>query len=442
MRPSIHTVPVNLVADGRPALVVGYGKVGRRKAGFLADCGVGVVVVSPDCESVERDGISFVGRGFVDEDCVGKMVVFACTSDKRVNRRILDAARKAGTPCCCADMNWASGDFVTPAVTRHGGATVAVSTNGASCSSAKELRQSIGRFLESMGDRRLTVIGTDDRLLASDRRAGCHALAGDRRSVSRFILGLKGVEGVVVLNTCTRVEAVIDGDVDIGLVRRIMGLGDLRDGEFFVLDESDAFRHLVKVSAGLESAWAGEFHIVRQVKDALDDAVSAGTMSGRLKGVFDEVLRVSKAVRHATEGLLDVKEIEATAVDYLASRIDLRSSRIVVLGSGALGASVANLLRGCDVAVMHHGDEIPACDALVCALSASGPVVADSVPGRLVLDLGMPPNCSPEVGAISLDALKDWRRAETGAVDAAIARADEVIDAEMLAMEEVGHGFK
>lgn len=98
MRPSIHTVPVNLVADGRPALVVGYGKVGRRKAGFLADCGVGVVVVSPDCESLERDGISFVGREFSDGDCVGKMVVFACTSDKHVNRRILDAARMVGVP--------------------------------------------------------------------------------------------------------------------------------------------------------------------------------------------------------------------------------------------------------------------------------------------------------------------------------------------------------
>ncbi len=442
MRPSIHTVPVNLVADGRPALVVGYGKVGRRKAGFLADCGVGVVVVSPDCESLERDGISFVGREFSDGDCVGKMVVFACTSDKHVNRRILDAARMVGVPCCCADMNWANGDFVTPAVTRYGGATVAVSTNGASCSSAKAIRQSIGQFLKSRGAGRLTVVGTDDRLLASDRRAGCHALSGDRRSMSRFILGLKGVEGVVVLNTCTRVEAVIDGDVDVAMVRRIMGFGDLRSDEFFVLGESDAFRHLVKVSAGLESAWAGEFHIVRQVKDALDEAISAGTMSGRLKGVFDEVLRVSKAVRHATEDMLDVKEIEATAVDYLASRIDLRSSRIVVLGSGTLGTSVANLLRGSDVAVIHHGDEIPACDALVCALSASAPLVVDNVPGRLVLDLGMPPNCSPEVGAVSLDALKDWRRTETGAVDAAIARADDVIDAEMNAMEEAGHGFK
>ncbi len=441
MRPSVHTVPVNLVAGPRPALVVGYGKVGRRKTAFLRDCGVDVVVVSPDAGGLEERGVEFVGREFRDEDCAGRMVAFACTSDKRVNRRILEAARRAGTPCCCADMNWADGDFVTPAVTRAGGATVAVSTNGASCAGAKALRQAIGRFLDGMGAGRLMVVGTDDHLLASGRRAACHALLGDAESASRAIFSLKGVAGAAVLSTCTRVEAVVDGDVDEGLVRRMMGLASLREGERFALEGAEAFRHLVKVCAGLGSAWAGEFHVVRQVKDALDAAVSAGTAGGRIRGVFDEVLRVSKLVRHATEGLLDVREIEATAVDYLSSRLDLRTARIAVLGSGALGASVARMLGGCDVAVVHHGEALPDCDALVCALSAPGPVVTSRVPGRVVLDLGMPPNCTEEVGAVSLDVLKDWRRAETGAVDAALAAADEVIDGELKAMEEAGRGF-
>ena len=73
-------------------------------------------------------------------------------------------------------MNWANGDFVTPAVMRYGGATVAVSTNGASCSSAKAIRQSIGQFLKSRGAGRLTVVGTDDRLLASAPQSSAVAL--------------------------------------------------------------------------------------------------------------------------------------------------------------------------------------------------------------------------------------------------------------------------
>lgn len=443
MRPSRHTVPINLIANGRPALVVGYGKVGRRKVGLLVDCGIDVVVVdpNPDLDKDAAERVTFVSREFRDEDCSGKMVVFACTGDKHVNRTVLDASRKAGVPCCCSDMNWADGDFVTPAVTRFGDATVAVSTNGASCSNAKALRQSIERFLQTKPQGRIVLVGTDDKLLASERRASCHMSSCGKMSILRLLYGLKGVDGVVVLNTCSRIEAVIHGDVDASLVRHVMGLGGLSDSECFTLYGADAFRHLVKVSSGLESAWAGEFHIVKQIKDALEEAASSGCMDGRLKGLFDDVLRVSKSVRHATEDLLDVKEIEYTAVDYLASRIDLGSSRIVILGSGALGTSVANLLRGKDVTVIHHGDEVPKCDVLVCALSATAPVITERVPNRLVLDLGMPPNCATGVGAVSLDVLKDWRRRETGAIDEAVGRADCVIDAEVRAMEEVGHGF-
>ena len=50
MRPIRNTLPVNLIADARPALVVGYGKVGQRKVKFLRECGVRVTVVAPDAE--------------------------------------------------------------------------------------------------------------------------------------------------------------------------------------------------------------------------------------------------------------------------------------------------------------------------------------------------------------------------------------------------------
>lgn len=436
MRPTRHTVPVNLVADGRPAFVAGYGKVGRRKVAFLSECGVDVVVVSPDAPCATEGGIEFIAREFRETDCEGKMVVFACTDDKHVNRSILEAARKAGVPCCCSDMNWADGDFVTPAVTRFGDATVAISTSGASCSNAKALRQSIGEFLKSKANGRLAVIGTDDTMLDSRRRAPLHLDAPGRAETLKFILALKGVEGAVVLNTCNRVEAVVDGDADAGLLRKIMGFGGLGDGEFFVLEGREAFRHIVNVTAGMKSAWVGEFHIVKQVKDALDESAAAGGLNGRLKGIFDEVLRISKNVRHATAELLDVKEIETTAVDYLSRHIDPETAKICILGSGKLGTSVAEHLCGKNVRIVHHGEEIPACDALVCALSAPEPVVRESVPGRIVLDLGMPPNCSPEAGAVSLDELKDWRRMETGAADEAAKRAAAVIDMELQSMEE------
>ena len=441
MRPIRNTLPVNLIADARPALVVGYGKVGQRKVKFLRECGVRVTVVAPDAEPDDDNATSFLRRPFAPGDCKGAFVVFACTDDKHVNRAVLEEARREGVPCCCADLNWAEGDFTTPAVVRAAGATVAISTNGASCANAKELRHILGDFLQSRDAERILVLGTTDAILPADRRAAYHLPPEARREMAQLLYGMKGVEGLVVLNTCNRVEVAVHGSVAVESVKRLlMRFHRLAENEYFILEGDEALRHLVKVTAGLESAWVGEFHVVSQVKEALEASAAAGMLSGRLKGFFDDVLRLSRDVRHAIGDRLDVKEVEESAVDYLAAKLDLSSARIVVLGSGAVGSAVAKLLAGRHVTVVHHGEALPPCDALVCALSAAAPVVTEAVPGRLVVDLGMPPNCAPSVGAVSLDDLKNWRRAETGALDEALKRAETVIAAAIAERKEQENG--
>ena len=440
MRPIRNTLPVNLIADARPALVVGYGKVGQRKVKFLRECGVRVTVVAPDAEPDEDSEISFLRRPFAPGDCRGTFVVFACTDDKHVNRAVLEEARREGVPCCCADLNWAEGDFTTPAVVRAAGATVAISTNGASCANAKELRHVLDEFLQSRDAERILVLGTTDAILPADRRAAYHLPPEARREMAQLLYGMKGVEGLVVLNTCNRVEVAVHGSVAVESVKRLMRFHRLAENEYFILEGGEALRHLVKVTAGLESAWVGEFHVVSQVKEALEASAAAGMLSGRLKGFFDDVLRLSRDVRHAIGDRLDVKEVEESAVDYLAAHLDLSSARIVVLGSGAVGSAVAKLLEGRHVTVVHHGEALPPCDALVCALSVAVPVVTEVVPGRLVVDLGMPPNCAPSVGAVSLDDLKNWRRAETGALDESLKRAEAVIASAIAERKEQENG--
>ena len=433
MRPLRDTIPVNLICDGRPALVVGYGAVGRRKERFLLASGASVKVVAPDIDAGTAEDGSYVHvrRRFKAGDCKGAFVVFACTDDKHVNRAVLSDARKHGVSCCCADQNWADGDFTTPAVVWFDGATVAVSTNGASCSSAKELRRSIESYLGERKAGKVVVIGTSDEYTSSKRRAAFHMSPEARKEMARFLYGIKGVEGVVVLNTCNRVEVALYGSVDIDLVKRLMRFHRLDDSEYFVLEGAEAFRHVVLVTAGLKSAWAGEFHVVSQVKEALEESAASGMLGGRMKGFFDCALRTAKDVRNAVSGMLEVKEIEATAVDYLSAKVDLSAARIVVLGSGKVGSAVAGLLKGRNVKVVHHGGRIPRCDALVCALSLRDPVVVRRRKGCVIVDLGMPANCSPRSGAVSLDDLKNWRRTQTGAIEGAMRRADEVISSEI-----------
>ena len=433
MRPVRDTIPVNLICDGRFALVVGYGKVGQRKERFLHACGVSVRVVAPDAAPPkEGTGPSqYIKRRFKDGDCKGAFVVFACTDDKHVNRAVLEDARRHNVLCCCADQNWADADFTTPAVARAKGVAVAVSTNGASCAGAKELRRSIESFLDRRESGCVTVIGTSDGFTSSDRRSQFHMSPEARNEMVRFLYDIKGVEGLVALSTCNRVEVALYGNVNVELVKRLMHFHRLGEGEYFILRGEEAFRHVVMVTAGLKSAWTGEFHVVSQVKDALEESKAMGMLDGRLKGFFDDALRTAKKVRRAVEGMLTVKEIESTAVEYLSSRLDPYSSRIVVLGSGKIGTAVAKLLKGGNVKVVHHGERIPPCDALVCALASRTPVVTSPRKGCVILDLGMPPNCSPEVGAVSLDELKNWRRTETGVLDEAMERASKVISAEL-----------
>ena len=426
MRPVRNTVPVNIIADGRPALVVGFGGVGRRKVKFLEDCGVRAEVIAPE-----------INRRFCAGDCAGKLMVFACTDDKHVNRAVLEDARSCGVPCCCADLNWADSDFTTPAVVRSRGATVAVSTNGASCSSAKELRRSLARFLDSRGRGRIAVIGTSDRYLSSGKRSAFHLTADARKEMVGFLREVKGVDGLVVLNTCNRVEAVMHGDVNLEVVKRLMRFHRLDESEYFILEGEDAFRHLVLVTSGLESAWAGEFHVVSQIKSAVEESMDLGVIDGALKGFFDDVLRVARDVRHAVESMLEVDEVEKAAVECHASKVDLETARVVVLGSGEAGRAVAGLLSGKNVSIVHHGDALPPCDALVCALAAPEPVVLTAIPGCTVIDLGMPPNCAPAVGAVSLDDLKNMRRANNGALAKARETANGIIAANIASIKSL-----
>lgn len=436
MRPVRDTVPVNLICDGRRAVVVGYGKVGQRKEKFLHSSGIAVKVIAPNIEvSESKTGLSkYCKRKFRAGDCKGAFVVFACTDDKHVNRAVLEDARKNFVPCCCADQNWADGDFTTPAAVRSSGVTVAVSTSGASCTSAKELRRSLERFLKDRASGKFLVIGTNDEYISSVRRAEFHLSSQARKEMVRYLYDIKGVESLVVLNTCNRVEVALYGNVNVELVKRLMQFHHLSEKEYFIFEGADAFRHIVLVTAGMKSAWTGEFHVVSQVKEALHESLAHGMLDGRLKGFFDSALRAAKKVRNAVSGMLEVKEIEATAVDYLRAKINLKSAKIVVLGSGRIGMAVAAHLKGYDVRIIHHNEKVPRCDAIICALSVKEPFITKARKNCIIIDLGMPPNCSDGIGAVSLDDLKKWRRAETGALDVAISKAEEIINTEVVSL--------
>ena len=433
-RPRRQTVPLNLILDGRPVLVVGGGQVGRRKVLSLLDAGASVELVCPDAvdalaELATAGRIVWTRRAWRAGDAAGHLLVFACTDDKHVNRAILDDARAVRVPCCCADLNWADGDFTTPATARLGELTVSVSTSGQSCAAARDAKNEIAALLGDSTPPELIVLGTSDALLPSRKRAPYHLPSAERAAVGRLVARVRGVREFFILNTCNRVELVVQATPDpdtIALLRRLTGFDRLADEEQFIFRGYEAFRHLVRVTAGLESSLLGENHIVSQVKDALDEAVANGWSGPAIRHAGAEAIRVAKAVRNSVEGLLHVAEIDQVAVRYLNVHGGLDAkAHVLVVGTGMVGTGAVEALArtGAQVTWAYHRrvpdvgrfgeraptvvsmDRLPAAlataDIVLSAVDSAQPVVTadmrSAVADRNVLfvDLGVPRNIDP-----------------------------------------------
>ena len=148
-------LPVDLLIENRRCLVVGGGAIAARKAGHLLHAGARVTVVCPEAGEVvqalaSKRRVRLVRREFRVEDVRGCTVVFAATDRPAVNRRVLAACRARGVLCSAADANWTRGSFVTPAICRHGGLTVTVSTGGASCRRARVVKDRLGEWLTTL----------------------------------------------------------------------------------------------------------------------------------------------------------------------------------------------------------------------------------------------------------------------------------------------------
>ena len=152
-------LPVQLHLAGRSCVVVGGGRVGRRRAVQLADAGAKVVVVEPAADDqlravvAEHPAVQLVERAFRADDAEGAFLVVAATDDTRVNSAVGEAARSAGALVNRAD-DAVAGDLDLAGVLRRGPLTVSVGTDG---QAPVVTRWALERLDESLDD----VLGLD-----------------------------------------------------------------------------------------------------------------------------------------------------------------------------------------------------------------------------------------------------------------------------------------
>ena len=179
--------------------------------------------------------------------------------------------------------------------------------------------------------------------LTSENAAALHA----------EIAALPGLREFAVLSTCNRIEfygvtAAPDTAAKVTAAFCARQRFNVADFERIRLNlrGPDAVRHLVEVSAGLDSQIVGENEIFGQVKDAYAAAQARGTTGPVLNRVFQKGFQAAKHVRSNTgisEGQVSVANV---AVD-LALNIfgGLKETRILLLGAGEIGEKTAKAFQ-------------------------------------------------------------------------------------------------
>jgi len=122
--------PSGLRLAGRRVVVVGGGQVAQRRIPGLLASGAEVVVVSPEVTpaiegQVLAREVTWVARGFHDDDLAETWYVIAATDDAGVNEQVSKAAEVRRVFCVRADDGTAATAW-TPAVGRYDGLTLAV----------------------------------------------------------------------------------------------------------------------------------------------------------------------------------------------------------------------------------------------------------------------------------------------------------------------------
>ena len=481
--------PVSLLLSGRPCLVVGGGTVALRKIGHLLEAGAQVTVVSPAlCDDVAKlaaaEQIGALLRPFEAADVEGAVLAFAATNDRYVNRQVLEACRANRVLCCCVDGNWAQSDFTTPAITRHAGLTLTVSTGGQSCRQAKLIKNNLAKHIELVETADLVVVGTDHHHMDIEEREPFHLTGARFERIGWMVMQLWGIHEFVLLNTCNRVELIAIASRETasnGILRHLLGFDKLKADKYYLKSGAEAYEHLCMVSAGMLSQTPGESHIAAQVKDALAEAQRRGWAGSLMQEWVSSLLHVSKHIQTEVAPLLRNEEIETLALKYLqAHDPDLSSKTVMILGAGQIGQGLAKECIpvfgkilwcyhvNCPEIPDAWKDRIELCTfndfkdrlgevaVIISATEAPGHVLHhghapffDQQKPVLLIDLGMPRNIEPALAGLSeelqivdLDGLKYWQRCEDPEMDEILHRCRGIIGEHQEQYERIIKSFQ
>src|SRR5438132_6039727 len=287
---------------------------------------------------------------------------------------------------------------------------------------------------------------------------------------------------IVLLSTCNRVEiygTTRGAASDIkSLFKLLCSKPEELDAYIYVHENVDAVRHLLRVTAGLDSMVLGETEITGQIKNAYDIARSAGLTGRVLNRLFQRAFQATKEIRSRTGIGRGAVSIKSAAVELVEKTLgDLSRQSIMVIGAGQMAECCVRLLvkkgarsifissrsfdRAIDLAIQYGGQaiclgdclfEMPDVDAVIAATSSAETLLYRDDIERLMearrhrplllIDLAVPRNIEPTVGGlenVSLYNIDDLEAAAREAVrnrEGELAACHRIIDTHVAALIE------
>src|SRR5438132_2353145 len=203
----------------------------------------------------------------------------------------------------------------------------------------------------------LLLIGLNHRTAPVEVRERLSISDAQQEATLRDVKAIAGIEGVALLSTCNRVEAIVSSpseDVIESIVNWLCERGRVGRSELekhlYVLRYEDVIRHLFRVASGLDSMVVGEPQIGGQVRAAFLTAQRSGALDALLERLFEETMHVAKKVRTDTGIGEHAVSVPYAAVE-LARKIfgEMRGLRALLLGAGEISELTAEHLNNSGV---------------------------------------------------------------------------------------------
>lgn len=139
--------PIFLNIEGKRCVVIGGGRVAKRKIEGLLRAGANVVVISPNLDEELKKMVLWIEREYKDGDLDGAFIAIAATNNEEVNQMVYNEAEKRGilinvisSPYLCR--------FIVPSIIEKDNFTIAISSAGKNPSLSKKIRLKLEEVLK------------------------------------------------------------------------------------------------------------------------------------------------------------------------------------------------------------------------------------------------------------------------------------------------------